>query len=101
MSSPITGFNILGDNLMAIYKSDKVHLVSTNDTYKYTYTETKTLKGNIALGQTNVAPLTEIPIHIGDDGVYGLQLTENIQSSDRSSVLLSKSISSMFTKEIL
>lgn len=98
---PITGFNILGDNLMAIYKSDKVHLVSTNDTYKYTYTETKTLKGNIALGQTNVTPLTEIPIHIGDDGVYGLQLTENIQSSDRSSVLLSKSINSMFTKEIL
>lgn len=101
----INGFNRLTDNVMAVYSEKQIYLQQPIDqddgSYILTSTETMSLNGNVAKAQTITAAHSNIPIHIGSKGIYALQLEENVQSSERLSVLISENINKKLLTEDL
>ena len=99
-NEPITGFNIVEDYLLVAYKKNKLWLIQATDTpYEYYASESKNTVGNTAFGATIITTLTEAPLQINYDGIYTLHQLENVQSSDRISVLISDAISKKWLKE--
>ena len=103
----ITGFNLVQDNLMVVYKdnylwavSPKTYESATGDViYDYVYQETKNTIGNNAIGASIVSAYSEIPLQIAYDGVYGLKQLSNVYASDRISESLSTAIAPNWLKE--
>lgn len=83
----ITGFNILGDSFLMLYKRDSsflIELVMTDILNKITrVTESKHNKGNIAFGETIVTPYSELPLQITTEGILTISQVENIATSER------------------
>ena len=101
-NSDITGFNLANDTTLIAYKNDKVFLIqqfttSDNDT-KYAITESKNTVGNTAVGAPIVTTLTEIPLQINYDGVYGLSQLSNVSSTERIADLMSEPINERWLK---
>lgn len=92
----ITGFNLANDTTLIAYKRDKLYLIqpftSSQDTTEYTITESKNTVGNTASGAPIVTTLTEIPLQINNDGIYGLSQMANVSSTERIADLMSESI---------
>lgn len=103
----ITGFNLVRDDLMVVYKDNYIWTVTpqtyTNVSgatiYDYAYQETKNTVGNNAIGASIVSTYSEIPLQIAYDGVYGLKQLTNVYASDRISELLSEDITSKWINE--
>ena len=64
-------------------------------------TETKAIKGNVAVNAPTVTYYSNYPVHIGKDGIYALQLEENVQSSERITVLITEGINRKLLDETL
>lgn len=92
----ITGFNIANDTTLIAYKNDKIYLIqpftSSLDTTEYTITESKNTVGNTAIGAPIVTTLTEIPLQINNDGIYGLTQVSNVSATERIADLMSEPI---------
>ena len=103
----ITGFNLIQDDLLVVYKDNKLWAITPqtyeDDTgvmlYDYAYQETKNTVGNNAIGASIVSAYSEIPLQISYDGVYGLKQLANVYASDRISELLSEAITSKWLTE--
>ena len=101
---PITGFNLVQDDLLVVYKNNilwSVVPVSLEDSIErqYQYRETKNTVGNDAVGATIVSAYSEIPLQITRDGVYGLKQLTNVFASDRISELMSEPITQKWKNE--
>lgn len=92
----ITGFNLANDTTLIAYKKNKVYLIqpftSSMDTTEYTITESKNTVGNTAIGAPVVTTLTEIPLQINNDGIYGLSQMSNVSATERIADLMSEPI---------
>jgi hypothetical protein len=92
----ITGFNLANDSTLIAYKPHRVYLIqpftSSLDTTEYTITESKNTVGNTAIGSPIVTTLTEIPLQINNDGVYGLSQLSNVSATERIADLMSEPI---------
>ena len=99
----ITGFNLANDTTLIAYKKDRVYLIqpftSSLDTIEYTITESKNTVGNTAIGAPIVTTLTEIPLQINNDGIYGLSQVSNVSSTERIADLMSESINERWLNE--
>lgn len=98
----ITGLNVINDNVLAIYKRNRIYIitpVTVGDKLTYSYTETKNVIGNDAIGAPILTILTEMPTIVSYDGVYALNQLENVQSSDRITTLISEAINPLWLKE--
>jgi hypothetical protein len=99
----ITGFNLANDTTLIAYKKDKVYLIqpftSSLDTREYTVTESKNTVGNTAVGAPIVTTLTEIPLQINNDGIYGLSQLQNVSAVERIADLMSEPINEKWLKE--
>lgn len=92
----ITGFNLANDTTLIAYKNNKVYLIqpftSSLGTTEYTITESKNTVGNTAIGAPIVTTLTEIPLQINNDGIYGLSQLSNVSATERIADLMSEPI---------
>lgn len=92
----ITGFNLANDTTLIAYKKNKIFLIqpftSSLDTTEYTITESKNTVGNTAIGAPIVTTLTEIPLQINNDGIYGLSQLSNVSATERIADLMSEPI---------
>jgi hypothetical protein len=92
----ITGFNLANDSALLVYKRNKLYLIqpftTSQDSIEYTVTESKNTVGNTAIGAPIVTTLSEIPLQINNDGVYGLSQLSNVSSTERIADLLSEGI---------
>lgn len=93
----ITGFNLANDTTLLVYKPNKVYLIqpffseATGD-IEYSKTESKNTVGNTAVGAPIVTTLTEIPLQINYDGIYGLSQLANVSAVERIADLISEPI---------
>lgn len=101
----ITGLNRLGDTLLAAYSASKIYLqqpiTQTDGSYIMTSTETKAIKGNVAMDEPIVTSITGYPVQIANDGIYALQLEENVQSAERITILMSEKINKKLLLETM
>lgn len=92
----ITGFNLANDTTLIAYKPNNLYLIqpftSSLDTVEYTITESKNTVGNTAFSAPIVTTLTEIPLQINNDGIYGLTQLTNVSSPERVADLMSEPI---------
>lgn len=92
----ITGFNLANDTTLIAYKKHGLYLIqpftSSLDTTEYTITESKNTVGNTAIGAPIVTTLTEIPLQINNDGIYGLSQLSNVSATERIADLMSEPI---------
>jgi hypothetical protein len=92
----ITGFNLANDTTLIAYKNNKVYLIqpytSSLDTTEYSITEAKHTVGNTAFGASIVTTLTETPLQINNDGIYGLSQMTNVSATERIADLMSEPI---------
>lgn len=103
----ITGFNLVQDNLMVVYKDNRIWAISPQTytsvdgqtIYDYAYQETKNTVGNNAIGASIVSAYSEIPLQIAYDGIYGLKQLTNVYATDRISESLSDAIAVKWLKE--
>ena len=98
----ITGLSIVNDNILAAYKRNKIYIitpVTVGDRLTYSYTETKNVIGNDAVGAPILTILTEMPTIVSYDGIYALNQLENVQSGDRITTLISEAINPKWLKE--
>lgn len=99
----ITGFNIANDTTLLAYKTHRVYLIqpftSSVDTTKYSVTESKNTVGNMAIGAPIVTTLTEMPLQINYDGIYGLSQLQNVSAVERIADLMSESINDRWLNE--
>jgi hypothetical protein len=98
----ITGFNLAQDDLLVVYKKNKIFAIQPAEVYDrltYTILETKNVSGNNAFGSAIVTTLTETPVHISYDGIFALNQLKNVQSSDRVAMLISDKINKKWLKE--
>ena len=101
-SYKITGFNIVDSSYLAAYKNDNLFLIQPiqiGDFYDYLYTESKNSVGNDGYGSPIVSVLTEIPMQVSYDGIYGLNQVKNVAYSDKISVLMSEKVNEKWLKE--
>lgn len=103
----ITGFNLIQDNLLVVYKQNRLWAISPytytlngKTIYDYTYQETKNTIGNNAIGGSIVTAYSELPIQITYDGVYALRQLTNVYASDRISESISDGISLKWTNNV-
>ena len=93
---PITGFNLANDTTLIAYKDDRLYLIqpfeSSSGSREYSITESKNTVGNTAIDAPIVTTLTEIPLQINNDGVYGLSQLSNVSATERIADLMSRSI---------
>lgn len=98
----ITGFNLASDATLIAYKSHRLYLIqpydSTLNTVEYLITESKNTVGNTALKAPIVTTLTEIPLQINNDGIYGLSQMTNVSATERIADLLSEPINERWLK---
>ena len=98
----ITGFNLANDTTMIVYKTNKLYLVqpftSSLDTREYTITESKNTVGNTAIGSPIVTTLTEVPLQINSDGIFGLSQLSNVSATERIADLMSEPINERWLK---
>ena len=101
--SPITGTNVLSDNLLAIYKENSFYLVARSEVsdgvYVYTCTETKGEVGNLPVGQTITTKYSQLPISIDDSGIFYISQLENVTLSEHNTTSLSSKIDKKFLAE--
>ena len=100
----ITGFNIANDITLLAYKPSRLYLIQpfyseTTGTTEYTKTESKNTVGNTAIDAPIVTTLTEIPIQINYDGIYGLSQVSNVSATERIADLMSKPINDRWLNE--
>lgn len=99
----ITGFNIANDTTLLVYKTDRLYLIqpytSSLDTREYAITESKNTVGNTAVGAPIVTTLTEIPLQINYDGIYGLSQLQNVSAVERIADLMSEPINDRWLNE--
>lgn len=102
----ITGFNLVQDDLLVVYKDNYIWAVSpmtytqNNITYyDYNYQETKNTVGNNAIGASIVSAYSELPLQITYDGIYALSQLSNVYASDRISESISDNIAKKWQKE--
>lgn len=102
----ITGFNLVQDDLLVVYKDNYIWAVSpmtytqNNMTYyDYNYQETKNTVGNNAIGASIVSAYSELPLQITYDGIYALSQLSNVYASDRISESISDNIAKKWQKE--
>ena len=102
----ITGFNLVQDDLLVVYKDNYIWAVSpmtytqNNVTYyDYNYQETKNTVGNNAIGASIVSAYSELPLQITYDGIYALSQLSNVYASDRISESISDNIVKKWQKE--
>ncbi len=93
---PITGFNLANDTTLIAYKDDRLYLIqpfeSSSGTREYSITESKNTVGNTAIDAPIVTTLTEIPLQMNNDGVYGLSQLSNVSATERIADLMSRPI---------
>ena len=93
----ITGFNLANDTTLLVYKPNKIYLIqpffseATGD-IEYSKTESKNTVGNTAVGAPIVTTLTETPLQINYDGIYGLSQLANVSAVERIADLISEPI---------
>lgn len=100
----ITGFNIANDTTLLAYKSDRLYLIQpfyseTTGMTEYSITESKNTVGNTAIDAPIVTTLTEIPLQINNDGVYGLSQVSNVSAVERIADLMSEPINDRWLNE--
>lgn len=100
----ITGFNIANDTTLLAYKPSRLYLIQpfyseTTGTTEYTKTESKNTVGNTAIDAPIVTTLTEIPIQINYDGIYGLSQVSNVSAVERIADLMSEPINDRWLNE--
>lgn len=99
----ITGFNIANDTTLLVYKTDRLYLIqpytSSLDTREYAITESKNTVGNTAVDAPIVTTLTEIPLQINYDGIYGLSQLQNVSAVERIADLMSEPINDRWLNE--
>lgn len=100
----ITGFNVANDTTLLVYKDNRTFLIQpiyleTTGTREYTITESKNTVGNTAEGSAIVTTLTEIPLQINYDGVYGLSQVANVSAVERVADLMSEPINDRWLNE--
>lgn len=100
----ITGFNIANDTTLLAYKENRLYLIQpfyseTTGMNEYAITESKNTVGNTAIGAPIVTTLTEIPLQINNDGVYGLSQVANVSAVERIADLLSEPINERWLNE--
>jgi hypothetical protein len=93
----ITGFNLANDTTLIAYSPSRTFLIQsfhsdTTGDIEYTITESKNTVGNTAIDAPIVTTLTEIPIQINNDGIYGLSQIANVSAVERIADLMSESI---------
>lgn len=99
----ITGFNLANDTTLIAYKPNRVYLIqpftSSLDTREYTITESKNTVGNTAFDAPLITTLTEIPLQINYDGIYGLSQVSNVSAVERIADLMSEPINDRWLNE--
>lgn len=100
----ITGFNIANDTTLLAYKPSRLYLIQpfyseTTETTEYSKTESKNTVGNTAIDAPIVTTLTEIPLQINNDGVYGLSQVSNVSAVERIADLISEPINDRWLNE--
>lgn len=102
-NSEITGFNVANDTTLLAYKTDRVYLIqpftSSLDTREYAITESKNTVGNTAINAPIVTTLTEVPLQINNDGIYGLSQLQNVSAVERIADLMSEPINDRWLNE--
>jgi hypothetical protein len=99
---PITGLSIVNDNILAVYKRNRIYIITpitVGNELTYSYTETKNIIGNDVVDAPTLTILTEMPILVSYNGIYALNQLENVQSSDRITTLISESMNPKWLKE--
>ena len=103
VNEDITGFNIANDTTLLAYKTHRVYLIqpftSSVDTTEYSVTESKNTVGNTAIDAPIVTTLTEIPLQINYDGIYGLSQLQNVSAVERIADLMSEPINDRWLNE--
>lgn len=100
----ITGFNIANDTTLLAYKPSRLYLIQpfyseTTGMTEYSKTESKNTVGNTAIDAPIVTTLTEIPLQINNDGVYGLSQVSNVSAVERIADLISEPINDRWLNE--
>ena len=100
----ITGFNIANDTTLLAYKSNRLYLIQpfyseATGMTEYSKTESKNTVGNTAIGAPIVTTLTETPIQINNDGIYGLSQVANVSAVERIADLMSEPINDRWLNE--
>lgn len=100
----ITGFNIANDTTLLAYKPSRLYLIQPfyseiTGMTEYTKTESKNTVGNTAIDAPIVTTLTEIPLQINYDGIYGLSQVSNVSATERIADLMSGSINDRWLNE--
>ena len=100
----ITGFNIANDTTLLAYKPSRLYLIQPfyseiTGMTEYTKTESKNTVGNTAIDAPIVTTLTEIPLQINYDGIYGLSQVSNVSAVERIADLMSGSINDRWLNE--
>lgn len=100
----ITGFNIANDTTLLAYKPSRLYLIQpfyseTTGMTEYSKTESKNTVGNTAIDAPIVTTLTETPIQINYDGVYGLSQVSNVSAVERIADLMSEPINDRWLNE--
>lgn len=99
----ITGFNLLGDTSLCVYKPNKQFVVSAtrsdDNIVLYFTNEMKTNQGNIPYGETLLSSQTGLPLQFNDDGIFVLQIPENINTTESSAISISEKINKKYLAE--
>ncbi len=100
----ITGFNVANDTTLLAYKPNRLFLMQPYNleitgTVEYSKTESKNTVGNTAIDAPIVTTLTEIPIQINYDGIYGLSQVSNVSAVERIADLMSEPINDRWLNE--
>lgn len=103
INDDITGFNIANDTTLIAYKEKTLYLIqpftASQNTVEYSVTESKNTVGNTAIGAPIVTTLTEIPLQINYDGIYGLSQLKNVSAIERIADLMSEPINERWLNE--
>ncbi len=98
----ITGFNLIGNSALCVYKRNKQYVITASEVdnlIAYSKTEMKTDKGNIPFGETILSAQKNYPLQFDDEGVYVLQIPENINTTENAAVSVSEKINGKFIGE--
>lgn len=100
----ITGFNIANDTTLLAYKPSRLYLIQpfyseTTGMTEYSKTESKNTVGNTATDAPIITTLTETPIQINYDGIYGLSQVSNVSAVERIADLMSEPINDRWLNE--
>lgn len=102
----ITGFNLIQNDLLAVYKEDFIWLVTPTTVSQdnatintYSYQEAKNTVGNTAINAPIISAYTEIPLQISYKGIYGIKQISNLATPDRISESMSDDIAKKWLSE--